>query len=230
MTDDDYTTWMAFYVGDYLASTMRLTRDQHGGYLLLLFAMWKDGGELPDDPGQLAAVVKATPAEWRKLRPVLAPFFVIADGVWRKGRVTHELEVAKERKAKAAAKAAKAAAARWGKPVDNNPTSNAPSIPPSMPQAMPRAMHEECPSPSSISNNVLNASNTAPATTPTSTPGDKDRPQKQVNGSGAWRRDPDSAAAKGREVGVEARPGEVLEHFVRRIDETLELRNREVRA
>lgn len=229
MSDEKADVWMPFFVGDYLASTMNLTRDQHGGYLLLLFAMWKGGGELVDDDGDLAAIVKATPAEWRKLRPKLERFFTIANGVWTKGRVTKDLDAAQQRKAKAIAKAASAAAARWGHPVDNYASSSPPSNAPSMPQAMPGGMLEQCPPSSSLIHNVLNASNTARATAETSTPGDKDRPQKQVNGSGAWRRDPDSAAAKGREIGLSARPGETTEQFVHRIDETIELRGREAR-
>lgn len=68
-------TWMPFYVADYLRATMRLTRDQHGAYFLLLLACWDGGGKLPRDPGQLAAIAKATPAEWRKLAPVILPYF-----------------------------------------------------------------------------------------------------------------------------------------------------------
>jgi uncharacterized protein YdaU (DUF1376 family) len=68
-------TWMPFYVADYVRATMRLTRDQHGAYFLLLLACWDGGGRLPNEPGQLAAIVKATPAEWRKLAPVILPYF-----------------------------------------------------------------------------------------------------------------------------------------------------------
>lgn len=41
-----------------------------------------------------------------------------------------------------------------------------------------------------------------------------------------WRRDPNAAAAKGREVGIHARPGEEMPDFVRRIDEALHERAR----
>jgi uncharacterized protein YdaU (DUF1376 family) len=83
-------TWMPFYIADYLRKTMRLTRDQHGGYCLLLMACWDGGGRLPNDPAQLAGIVKASPAEWRKLAPVLLPYFEI-DGEWLiHGRVMEE--------------------------------------------------------------------------------------------------------------------------------------------
>jgi uncharacterized protein YdaU (DUF1376 family) len=85
--------WMPLNVGHYLRDTARLTRDQHGAYLLLLFAYWTNGGAIAADDGQLAATVKATRGEWRKLKPVLAPFFTERDGFWFNKRA--ELELAR---------------------------------------------------------------------------------------------------------------------------------------
>jgi uncharacterized protein YdaU (DUF1376 family) len=87
-------TWMPFYVADYLKDTMHLTRDQHGGYMLLLMACWNRGGRLPNVAGQLAGMAKATPSEWRKLSPVLLPFFEIEGGELVHGRVVEEHEKA----------------------------------------------------------------------------------------------------------------------------------------
>lgn len=72
---------MPLYIADYLRKTMHLNRDQHGGYLLLIMACWDRGGRLPNDPGQLAGIARATPAEWKRLAPVLLPFFEM-DGAW----------------------------------------------------------------------------------------------------------------------------------------------------
>ncbi len=85
---------MPLYIADYLRKTMHLNRDQHGGYLLLIMACWDRGGRLPNDPGQLAGIARATPAEWRRMAPVLLPFFE-TDGDWLiQGRVIEEHEKA----------------------------------------------------------------------------------------------------------------------------------------
>lgn len=143
--------WMPLWIGAYLADTQHLTRNEHGGYLLMLMAYWRTGGPLQDDDKRLAAIVKATPKEWKALRPVLAEFFTVADGVWSHKRVEAELAASMVRKEKAASKAQAAAQARWERSSSNAP-SNAPSIACSSPQAL----LEQCPtpSPSSISSSL----------------------------------------------------------------------------
>lgn len=87
-------TWMPLYIATYLRKTMHLTRDQHGAYFLLLMACWDRGGRLPNDPGQLAGIAKASPSEWRKLQSVMMPFFQV-DGEWLiQDRVIEEHEKA----------------------------------------------------------------------------------------------------------------------------------------
>jgi uncharacterized protein YdaU (DUF1376 family) len=90
------SSFMPFYVGDYLRDTLRLTRAEHGGYMLLLMAYWAEGKPLADDDRQLAAIARATAAEWRKLRATLASFFDVRDGAWHHKRVDHELKKAGE--------------------------------------------------------------------------------------------------------------------------------------
>lgn len=118
-------TWMPFYIGDYLADTMHLTRDQHGAYLLLIMAYWRNSGALLDDDTALAAVTRCGPAEWRKLRRVMEPFFQIEGGRWHHKRIDKELQNAAEsyskRKARSdAANAAKEAARATNKDTDKD--------------------------------------------------------------------------------------------------------------
>ena len=101
--------WMPLYIGRYLRKTSRLSRDQHGAYLLLLMDYWVNGPP-PDDDGQLAAVVKATAKEWAKLRAVLAPYFQIREGRWHSERADTELAKA-QRNTELRSSAGKASAA-----------------------------------------------------------------------------------------------------------------------
>lgn len=80
---------MPLYVGDYLKDTRRLSTLEHGAYLLLIMEYWISGG-LPNDENQLARVAGLTPAEWKKVRPSIVPYF--QDG-WRHKRVEEELRV-----------------------------------------------------------------------------------------------------------------------------------------
>lgn len=111
MTGARPDTWMPVYIGDYLADTAHLTRDQHGGYLLLIFAYWRNGGPLPDDDSRMARICKASAKQWRELRPVLAEFFQIEGGVWKHKRIEKELQSS----CNAYARRAAAAAKRWSK-------------------------------------------------------------------------------------------------------------------
>ena len=112
--------FMPWWIADYMRDTMHLTRDQHGGYMLLLGAYWTSGGALPDNDARLAAIVKATPAEWKKLRPVYAEFFTIADGKWTSKRAEEELERARDLRQKRVERATRAShARRQGDPQDD---------------------------------------------------------------------------------------------------------------
>lgn len=137
---------MPLWIGAYLADTMRLTTLQHGAYLLMLMAYWRERAPLPDDDDELRSITKADKAEWKKLRPVLEKYFTVEGGVWHHKRVEHELASAHARQKAAAAKAAKAAEARWGHGA-KHPPEDAPSDAPSIAQALQDDMHEQCPTP-----------------------------------------------------------------------------------
>lgn len=114
--------WMPFYIADYLRKTMHLTRDQHGGYLLLIMACWDNGGRLPNDPGFLAATVKASPVEWRKLAPVLMRYFDVDGDYITQKRVLKEY--GKAAKISAARREAGAQGGRPRKHPESKPKPN----------------------------------------------------------------------------------------------------------
>lgn len=140
---DKTDAWMPLWIGAYLADTMKLTTVQHGAYFLLLISYWRERAPLVDDDEELRSITKTERAEWKRMRPVMAKFFRVSDGVWWHKRVEAEIAAADERAKKSSEKAKKAAEARWGAP-DKQTSSNAPS----MPGALPKDMHGECPTPS----------------------------------------------------------------------------------
>jgi uncharacterized protein YdaU (DUF1376 family) len=142
---DKTDAWMPLWIGSYLADTQHLTRDEHGAYLLMLMAYWRNAGPLQDDDKRLCAIVKATPKEWKSLRPVLAEFFTVADGVWTQKRVEKELVASLQRKEKAHSKAQAAAQARWSQPIKDAPSIAASNA---------HALLEQCPTPSPISTSL----------------------------------------------------------------------------
>jgi uncharacterized protein YdaU (DUF1376 family) len=91
---DKADIWMPFYVDDYLGDTMHLTRDQHGAYMLLLIACWKAGGSLKNDAAHLASITKSTALEWKRLAPILKPFFQVRGKWLSHKRVVEELDKA----------------------------------------------------------------------------------------------------------------------------------------
>jgi len=106
--------WMPLYVADYLADTAHLTTEQHGAYLLLIMTYWRHG-ELPDDDGQLAAIVKFSPHKWKKNSQIIRKFFHEKDGVLRHKRIDAERSKAAENRERKTEIARKAADARWQK-------------------------------------------------------------------------------------------------------------------
>jgi uncharacterized protein YdaU (DUF1376 family) len=138
-------TWMPLYIGDYLADTMHLNHAQHGIYLLLIMAYWRNGGPLPDDAGQLAAIAKCSPAEWRKHQPVIKTFFHVSDGNWSHKRIDAELDhaLAINEQRRNAGKAS--AQARWGRKPNGEDNENLTSV---VTGAITKAPRKNTPSPS----------------------------------------------------------------------------------
>lgn len=85
--------FMPLIVDKYLGDTMHLTTEQHGAYLLLLIAYWKNQGPLPDEDQALAAITKTDQKKWKKeIRAVVSKFFQIESGFWVQKRAQIELD------------------------------------------------------------------------------------------------------------------------------------------
>lgn len=148
MTAPPYMPW---YPRDYLGDTTHLTRDEDGGYRLLLDACWLRGGKLPDDDHLLARITKcATPEEWQKLRVALAPFFKISHGLWRQKRLQKEFSAASKLREKQSEGGKKGAATRWpnrAKPENGLPNGSAMGDPMGKPMGDPMAYQISEPEP-----------------------------------------------------------------------------------
>ena len=125
--------WMPIYIGDYLGDTARLTTEQHGAYLLLIFDYWRNG-PLPDDDQALQQVTRLDRAGWKRNRAALQGYFQVYDGHWHHKRIDQEIADAAENQERRTAKAKAGANARW------NATGNA--------TGMPDALLDGCASPS----------------------------------------------------------------------------------
>jgi len=83
--------YMKLYVADYLADTTHLTTAEHGAYLLLLMALWRAGGKLPNVPLKLARITKSTTEEWEVVGPAVLGFFTVRGGALTHKRVREEI-------------------------------------------------------------------------------------------------------------------------------------------
>lgn len=89
------STWMPMYWGDYVRDTMHLRTLEHGAYMLLIGAYWVGGQPLPDDDNRLSAITRLEQKAWMNMRPAIAAFFSIGNGMWRHKRIDAELDRSK---------------------------------------------------------------------------------------------------------------------------------------
>lgn len=71
---------MPMYWDAYLADTTHLSTEEHGAYLLLLAAMWRRNGSVPDDDKDNARILGLSLPKWRRIKQRLASFLIIDDG------------------------------------------------------------------------------------------------------------------------------------------------------
>lgn len=127
----------------YLADTTHLTTEEHGAYLLLLMAAWRqEDCSLPNDDRKLARIAGLTPRKWKAIKPTIMEFWTLENGRISQLRLSREHEfVCKKSEANR-----KAAEARWHEQVPENKESegmrshsecNAPPPPPKVREKEP---------------------------------------------------------------------------------------------
>jgi uncharacterized protein YdaU (DUF1376 family) len=107
----------------YLGDTKHLTTIQHGAYLLLLMAMWRAGGTLPDDDKLLARYAGLTGGQWARMSGTIRGFFVSSGGMISQGRLTDELNFVRQHRKTQSDNAR----ARWRKLKGNGDAAAMPS-------------------------------------------------------------------------------------------------------
>jgi uncharacterized protein YdaU (DUF1376 family) len=106
--------WMPLYIGDWDGDTGHLDCEQDGAYGRLVRWYWRNGPP-KDDDGTLSRIIRMPLGRWRKIRPILAEFFTVSDGVWRHKRVDEELVRWAEKRARAIERAAAGGRAKAAK-------------------------------------------------------------------------------------------------------------------
>lgn len=104
--------FMPMFVADYLADTTDLSTEEHGAYLLLMFAAWRSDGVLPNDPRRLARIAKVPFERWPDMWEAIGRFFSVTSAFVSQGRLAKELARAKAQKEAAIERGRRGAAAK----------------------------------------------------------------------------------------------------------------------
>ena len=140
------TPFMQLYINDYVGKTRHLTTEQHGAYLLILMAMWRAGGSLPNDEKKLARIAGLTPARWRRISDDVMDFMTVYGDKITQKRLMKEIkkvnEIASKRRS-AGSKGGKAKALK----TKETALANGIDLLPDLPQHSHKQKHIEEPLP-----------------------------------------------------------------------------------
>ena len=106
---------MPFFVDDYTKDTLNLSLEEHGAYLLLLMAMWRHKGSIPDNDKDNARLLGIQPRAWLRLKQRLMPFFEIYAGQITQKRLQKNWNYAVENSNRQSQKGKAGAKARYEK-------------------------------------------------------------------------------------------------------------------
>jgi uncharacterized protein YdaU (DUF1376 family) len=79
---------MPLFIDAYLADTTHFSAEEHGAYLLLLMAMWRRNGRVPDNDKDLARICCVHPSRWSRVKKRLIPLLIQRDGELRQKKLT----------------------------------------------------------------------------------------------------------------------------------------------
>lgn len=88
--------WLPLYPADFIADTMHLSAEEIGAYMLILMAMWRAGGSLPDDDATIARIARLSRHKWNGMRATIRAFLVAESGRLTQKRLTAEYEKAQK--------------------------------------------------------------------------------------------------------------------------------------
>lgn len=73
--------YLPLFGSDYLADTRHLSTEEHGAYLLLMMAAWRqDDCDLPADDHKLARIVGLTMRKWLTIKATILEFWTVENG------------------------------------------------------------------------------------------------------------------------------------------------------
>ena len=106
--------FMPMWTDAYLADTTHLRTEEHGAYLLLLFAAWRSPTcSVPDNDDALSRITGLSLVKWQAIKPTVMAFWRMDKR--RKIWVQKRLKIEREKAAEKKGKARDSAASRWNK-------------------------------------------------------------------------------------------------------------------
>lgn len=105
---------MPVFIDAYLADTTHLSTEEHGAYLLLLMAMWRRNGSVPNDDKDIARIVGLSIRKWLAVKARLLPLLDVDGTVLTQKRLRKEWVYVQEKREKNAQNGT-----RGGRPKSN---------------------------------------------------------------------------------------------------------------
>ena len=68
---------MPLWTDAFIADTTHLNSAETGAYMMLLICMWRSGGYIPNEDKKLSRFARCTPAQWKRIKPIIMEFLII---------------------------------------------------------------------------------------------------------------------------------------------------------